>query len=224
MNFFRKLLQKWKPAPEEKSFSLNELDLKLRPYLNFRRGYFIEAGANDGVDQSNTLFYERYRKWTGLLIEPVPQLAAACRKNRRRCAVENCALVSFDYPHDTIGMHYCNLMSMVKGSMKNEAADLEHLRRGCEVQKISTYELTVPARTLTAVLDRHHPPAIDFFSLDVEGFELEALKGLDFDKYRPKWLLVEARFRAELDSFLKPWYEAAAQLSYHDVLYRSLKS
>jgi hypothetical protein len=101
---------------------------------------------------------------------------------------------------------------------------MDHIKRGSEVQGISSYELTVPARTLTAVLDQYHPPSIDFFSLDVEGFELEVLKGLDFKKYSPKWLLVEARFRAELDSFLNPWYEVAAQLSHHDVLYRALKS
>jgi FkbM family methyltransferase len=132
--------------------------------------------------------------------------------------------VPFDYQRDTVEMRYCNLMSLVKGAMKNEAADLEHVRRGCEVQKITSYELTVPARTLTAVLDRHRPRAIDFFSLDVEGFELEVLKGLDFGKYRPKWMLVEARFRGELDSFLAPWYKVAAELSHHDVLYRSLAS
>jgi len=224
MSLFRKLQEKWKDALHEKSYSLNELDIQLKPYLNFKRGYFIEAGANDGVDQSNTLYFEKHRRWTGMLIEQIPQRAAECRRNRPRCAVENCALVSFDYPRDTIEMRYCNLMSLVKGAMKDEAGDLDHIRRGCEVQGISSYELTVPARTLTSVLDQYHPPAIDFFSLDVEGFELEALQGLDFEKYRPKWMLIEARFRAELDSFLNPRYEVAAQLSHHDVLYRCVKT
>ena len=221
MNLLDKIQEKWRRALDGKSFSLNELDLKLKPYLDFERGYFIEAGANDGVAQSNTLFYEKYRKWTGLLIEPVPELAGRCRQNRPHCAVENCALVPFGYQGDTIEMRYCNLMSTVKGAMKDEAANLEHIQLGCEVQKISSYELTVPARTLTSVLDQHRPCAIDFFSLDVEGFELEALKGLDFEKYRPKWMLVETKSRAELDSFLSPWYEVVAALSHHDILYRT---
>jgi FkbM family methyltransferase len=224
MSLFRKLQDKWKQASGRKSYSLNDLDLKLKAYLNFQRGYFIEAGANDGLDQSNTLFFEKHRKWTGLLIEPIPQRAADCRRNRPHCAVENCALVPFGYPRDTIEMRYCNLMSLVKGAMRNESADMDHIKRGCEVQGISSYELMVPARTLTSVLDQYHPPSIDFFSLDVEGFELDVLKGMDFEKYRPKWMLVEARFRAELESFLKPWYEAAAQLSHHDVLYRRIKN
>ena len=42
-------------------FSINDLDKSLEQYLNFERGYFVELGANDGVNQSNTLFFERFR-------------------------------------------------------------------------------------------------------------------------------------------------------------------
>jgi hypothetical protein len=61
---------------------------------------------------------------------------------------------------------------------------------------------------------------IDLLSLDVEGFELDVLKGIDFDKYKPSFMLIEARFRDEIDSFLNPLYEPITELSYHDVLYR----
>ena len=49
-------------------FSLNDLDKKLEKYLDFDYGYFVELGANDGVNQSNTLFFERFRGWKGVLI------------------------------------------------------------------------------------------------------------------------------------------------------------
>ena len=118
-------------------------------------------------------------------------------------------------------MHFCNMMSLVKGAMKSETGDLEHVRRGCQVQHITSYELTAHARTLTSVLDQHAVKRIDFLSLDVEGFELQALQGLDFGRYKPAQMLIEARFRDEIDSFLQPWYEPVAVLSHHDVLYRS---
>lgn len=204
----------------QESFSLNQLDLKLEPYLKFKKGFFIEAGANDGIAQSNTLFFEKYHDWKGILIEPIPELAAKCRTNRPNCIVENCALVPFDFTGTDVGMRYCNLMSLVKGAMKSEEDDLTHIRQGCEVQNIESYELRVPARTLTSILDQHLIQRIDLLSLDVEGFELDVLKGIDFDKYKPSFMLIEARFRDEIDSFLNPLYEPITELSYHDVLYR----
>ena len=55
---------------KEASFSLNDLDLKLKKYLNYENGFFIEIGANDGVSQSNTLYYEINKGWKGVLVEP----------------------------------------------------------------------------------------------------------------------------------------------------------
>ena len=127
MSLMGRWLGKLAAPAQEQSFSLNELDLKLKPYLNFREGFFIEAGANDGVSQSNTLYFERYRSWKGLLIEPIPELAAQCRKNRPGCLVENCALVPFGFSEPQMAMSYCNLMSLVKGAMKSDG--LNHVSR-----------------------------------------------------------------------------------------------
>ena len=208
--------------PRKRSFARNELDRKLLPHLPFRNGFFVEAGANDGCSQSNTLYFEKYRGWRGLLIEPIPELAARCRVNRPRCLVENCALVPADFLGDSIEMRFCNLMSLVKGAMKSEAGDLAHVQLGCEVQKVSTYEVKVPARTLSSIFDAHGITQIDLLSLDVEGFELQALRGLDLRRHRPGHLLVEARFRQEIVALLKPSYKVVAELSEHDVLYKAL--
>jgi FkbM family methyltransferase len=220
MRILSGLLNLRSPREIEESFSLNELDFKLRPYLNYRRGFFVEAGANDGISQSNTLYFEKYRQWKGILIEPIPDLAAKCRVNRPKCIVENFALVPFDYKESHVEMRYCNLMSLVKGAMKSEEADLVHIQEGCRVQNTDSFELRVPARTLTSILEANSVRKIDLLSLDVEGFELNVLKGVDFEKYQPALMLIEARFRDEIDSFLKPFYEPIAELSAHDVLYR----
>ena len=50
-------------------------------------GIFVEAGAFDGYGGSNTYWFERFRGWTGVLIEPTPELAARARKGRPRSQV-----------------------------------------------------------------------------------------------------------------------------------------
>jgi FkbM family methyltransferase len=225
VTFYRRAT-KVHPQKFKKSFGLNELDLKLADYLNFDNGFFIEAGANDGMSQSNTVFLERYRNWTGILVEPIPDLAKLCHHYRPRCIVENYALVPFDYDRDEIDMHYCNLMSLVKQAMSEEEVKT-HVKEGCEVQKIETYEVKAPAMNLNSILEKHKVKRIDLLSLDVEGFELQVLKGVNFNQFRPNFMLIEVRQREKIDSFCKSIsYKPVAELSqtnsYQDVLYESV--
>ena len=46
------------------SFSLNQLDKKLEKFVNYNDGYYVELGANDGVSQSNSLYFETKRNWS----------------------------------------------------------------------------------------------------------------------------------------------------------------
>jgi FkbM family methyltransferase len=220
MKNFSRTLHKLASFACRKSYSLYEIDRQLRPYLNFQRGFFVEAGANDGMKQSNTLYYEKYFSWRGILIEPVPHLAKKCKMNRPKAIVENAALVPFGFQNKEIEMRYCGLMSLVKGAMKSESEELNHIQNGCKSQNIETYEFKAPVATLSSLLDKHSVSTIDFLSLDVEGYEIAALKGINFNMHRPKFMLIEARFREEVDSFLYPLYEVISELTHHDVLYK----
>lgn len=201
-----------------------ELDDKLAKYLNFRNGFFVEAGANDGYAQSNTYYLERKLGWRGVLVEAIPELYQRCRNRRKRSKVFHCALVADAEAQPSVTMHFANLMSVVEGALKTPEAQREQIRSGLQLQLFpedGSYTVEVPARTLTSILDEVQPPPIDFFSLDVEGYELPVLKGLDLDRYRPKYLLVEARFFDEVNAHLQPYYDLVEQMTYHDYLYRA---
>ncbi len=209
----------------KQSFALNELDLKLMRHLGFSNGFFIEAGANDGISQSNTLLLEQKLNWTGLLIEAIPSLAGKCKINRPKCIVENCALVSSDYPHQHVEMRYCNLMSVVKGGMRNSAEEDYHIESGKKFLRDNeeVHVVDVPAMTLSGVLDKHQIKNVNFLSLDVEGYESEVLKGIDFSRHAPDFMLIEVRYRDDIERIINNRYQEIAVLnsnqSYSDILY-----
>lgn len=203
------------------TFGLDGLDRKLLKYINYRSGIFVEAGANDGLSQSNTVYFERYLGWRGLLVEPLPDLAAKCRTNRPDSIVEQCALVAGRDTRNTVEMTHCNLMSLVDGAWGSAQADLAHIERGQKYLREGDVvrNVLVPASTLTVLLERHNFNHVDLLSLDVEGFEPQALLGLDFDKIAPKWILVEANHPEAVEAALRGRYGLIAELSHHDRLY-----
>ena len=194
--------------------ALHELDRKLERYLDFDDGFFIEAGANDGFTQSNTYYFERMRRWMGILVEPVPELAERCRRLRRRSRVVQAALVSADHAGDEIEMEYAGLMSVTADAFGDGRERRAHVTKALERKWAErTYTLRVPAATLSEILDSHAGEReIDLLSLDVEGAELAALSGLDMTRHVPRHICVEARDPAAVTAMLSPRYEFVAAL------------
>lgn len=202
--------------------ALHDLDRKLARYLPNENGVFVEAGAYDGFIQSNTYWFERFRGWRGVLIEPVPHLYRDCVRERRGSQVFQCALVP-DGEKDAVALRYGGLMSVVRGALGSRAGEDAHASAGDMHGLDDSYEIEVPARTLTSVLDEAGVGEVDLLSLDVEGYEASVLRGLDLDRHAPRFILVEmdeaeAR-RSELERVLGGRYEAVERLSPMDLLY-----
>lgn len=203
-----------------KTHSLDEADLWLAGYFRKRNGVFLEAGANDGINQSNTALLAEEYGWTGVLIEPIPEIAELARRNRPESVVIQAALVPSDYGAATIKMYSCNLMSIVEGGMRDDEADRKHVQLGEQVQGISSSELLVPTTTLNDVFREHLGNRIDLLCLDVEGFEGPALRGLDFSRFLPRIILVEARFQEEVRAVIPSFYDIIHSIGYYDQVFR----
>ncbi len=213
---------------ERQYFGLNDLDRKMEPFINFDGGFFIEIGANDGVTQSNTLYYERYRGWRGVLVEPSQLNFFKCRANRSPETKIYCAAcVPFGYTERFVPIVYSNLMSV----SELPGSDLPDVGQHLQVarQFLQPYEdvftFGAEAKTLNDILIHAQAPAsIDFFSLDVEGVELPVLQGVDHSRFRFKHLLIESRAPQRMNEYLQEQgYRFDQALSQHDYLFHDAR-
>jgi FkbM family methyltransferase len=198
---------------------LEDLDRKLARHLP-KRGVFVEAGAFDGFHSSNTYYLERVNGWTGVLIEPTPTAYELCVARRPNSRVFNCALVSPDFKDTTVEMFDAHVVSMIKGSQAKdvEAAHLEAISK-----YVTSSQIRVPARTLASVLDEAKVTTIDFLSLDVEGYELSVLRGLELERYQPRFMLIEFftdQARRDTEALILSRYKYVAPLTNQDHLYQ----
>lgn len=180
----------------------NDLHQRLGP-----NGFFVEAGAVDGFFESNTYFLERFCGWQGILIEPIPEMFQRIATNRPSAMAYNCALVPFDFSDTEVHLQPAHAMSHVVTSAGSKAGP----------------SIAVPARTLNSILLEVAPPQIDLLSLDVEGFEIDVLKGLDFEAFAPQHILLECltdQAKQIAIDFLTPRYQAIEQLTHRDMLFR----
>lgn len=182
-------------------------------------GLFIEAGAHDGWTGSNTYWLEAALGWRGILVEPVPGLAQACRKERPLCKVFHGALVSHDHRKQTIEIECSGLVSSVLGS-----PFLEQSRQIAKAYygAANPVKATVPALTLDHCILSAGYNRIDFLSLDVEGFESEALMGLDLSVWQIPWILIECNDERAVTSVLGGLYEPYRKFPPKDILFRRI--
>jgi FkbM family methyltransferase len=129
-------------------------------------GFFLDVGSGHGTIGSNTKALEE-RGWTGICVDPFPT-----HMEDRTCQMEKVVVSSSS--GQTVKFHAHSGLGGIAdtlGKWKDEAS------------KSPVVEFTTT--TLGEVLERTKAPSyIHFLSLDIEGAELEALKGVPFEKYR----------------------------------------
>tara|TARA_B100000902_G_scaffold400008_1_gene474508 strand:- start:10357 stop:11064 length:708 start_codon:yes stop_codon:yes gene_type:complete len=205
-----------------KFFGLNNLDKKILKYLDYDNGFYIELGANDGISQSNTLHYEKYKNWKGILIEPIKQKFDQCINIRsKRNFFFNCACVSNEFNRDKIKLIYSNLRTIVDDENNLINSNTHISREDVKIYE-KNYQIECEARTLNSILKEvNAPKLIDFFSLDTEGYEIEILKGINFTEYKFKFILIETPNINFVKKYLNSKeYELVDKLTFHDYLFK----
>ncbi|MGE0563837.1 MAG: FkbM family methyltransferase [Pseudolabrys sp.] len=149
----------------------------VRAFFGERAGYFVDVGANDPKRESQTWHLEQ-AGWTGVLIEPQPDLASRL-KQERNAKVFAVACSSPANAGRTMPFHVAGPMSSL---------DRDRMAPGALPDAL----IEVPVRTLDQLLaEAGAPRPIDLLSIDVEGHELDVLSGFDFARWRPRLVLLE---------------------------------
>jgi FkbM family methyltransferase len=151
--------------------------LKQEFFRDTPAGFFVDVGANAPQHDSQTFAMEQ-RGWTGVVVEPQPDLAEQHRQ-LRRAKVYAVACSSPANAGKTMRLHLAGIQSSLNPDFY--VADMQ--RHG---------SIDVPVMTLDAILaDAQAPTPLDFVSIDVESHELEVLDGFDLARWRPRLILIE---------------------------------
>jgi FkbM family methyltransferase len=169
-----------------KSKSQLRQDLFVLSQLNFRRnGYFVEFGATNGVDLSNTYLLEKEFGWTGILAEPARCWHNDLRENRI-AHIEACCLWSDSNKILKFNETDTAELSTIE-NYSNEDGHYKERGNG------KSYD--VKTISLNDLLTKYNAPReIEFLSVDTEGTEFEILKNLDFEKYTFDTICCEHNF------------------------------
>jgi len=149
----------------------------VREFFGNRHGFFVEVGANQPQTGSQTWHLERLG-WSGILVEPLPELAQKLREAR----TAKVFAVACSSPKN-VGHQ---LPFYVAGALSS--LDRERMAPWAKPESV----INVPIRTLDAILEEAGAPnPLDFLSIDVEGHEIEVLRGFDFAHWAPHLILLE---------------------------------
>ncbi|MGI0480785.1 FkbM family methyltransferase [Geminocystis sp. CENA526] len=173
-------------------FSQEGEDLVLARFFERQKdGFFVDVGAHHPQRFSNTyMFY--LRGWKGINIDPLPHSMDKFNELRPNdinleLAISNNGerLVYYQFNEPALN-GFSPEISKQRDGLRGEYKIIDQT-------EIQTYKLS-------EILDKYLPPnqSIDFLSIDVEGLDLEVLKSNNWEKYRPKLILVEDLSRLSL--------------------------
>jgi FkbM family methyltransferase len=165
------------------SYSQKGEDLVIERLLhNPKSGFYVDVGAHDPDRFSNTKRF--YKKgWSGINIEPDKNsynkfLAKRSRDINLNMGIGNKASNQTFYKF---------IPSALSTFSKKTALSYEN--QGYKLVKKSKNKISTLSNIFSQYLDGKN---IDFMSIDVEGLDLQVLKGNNWSKFKPKLICIES--------------------------------
>jgi len=153
-----------------------------------RGGFFVEFGATNGIEGSNSYFLEREYSWSGILAEPAKCWATELSRNRNAVIDHRCVWV---VSGQQIEFHEADVPTLSTMSLFKDSDMHTSARSNGSSYMVETV-------SLIDLLDQHNAPkTIDYLSIDTEGSELAILSAFDFSKYDVKIISCEHNWTSD---------------------------
>ena len=158
------------------SYSQLGQDVDVIEFYKYKKnGYFVDIGAYDGVDLSNTYVLETNFSWKGICVEPMPSEFSKLVLNRSKSICEQ--KVVYSTSDLSLPFDIANNLTMLSGltdTMNCHKSFVEANKTTIQVTSISLQDL----------LEKHNAPNfIEYLSLDAAGSEWSILSSFDFRNY-----------------------------------------
>jgi FkbM family methyltransferase len=191
-----KINKELKSYKDSRYYGQWETDKIIESYFDIGKpGNCIEVGAADGIKGSNTKYFED-NGWNVLCIEANPHQEKSLRDCRKLVKMYACGQENYETKLTIFNVGQSNIQSSITSLSPDSRliGDHKHIIN-------ETCEVTVQVKTLDWILTNEvsNTPFenlnyIDFVSIDTEGTELDVLKGINFEKYKIKLLVVENNY------------------------------
>jgi FkbM family methyltransferase len=191
---------RWR-AQGMRSFSQFGEDVAAIRYFRMKLGgIYVDIGAYDGIHLSNTAMLELQYGWHGVLVEPIKSVHDRMVESRPGSVCIHGAVSAEKGPlHFTYSAADGGMLSGTAFDPRHQARVEEESRRQhapVEFLLVSAIHPNEVLRTAAALAPwGPDEKAIDFLSIDTEGTELDILRSIDWNAFRPKLLCVENHFQ-----------------------------
>lgn len=197
------------------SYAQNGEDIVLwRAFGHLASGRYVDIGANDPTtDSISRIFYDQ--GWSGITVEPMPELAAAHRAERPRDTMVEAVITAAAADDEKTTLHSFGGTGL--------STLVDDIAEGHEDSGFERTEISVAATTLQQIVDEHLAgQEVQFCCIDVEGAEADVLRSVDLATFRPWAFVIEATMPRSTEQVYEEWEPMLLRAGYQFCLFDGL--